>query len=258
MSPASPEASPPPLALSLIEAGRIVFVGLGGIGTAVCRPVTRFVASRRGLRARIVLVDGDSYEERNRERMEVPELGNKAEVFCGLLSSAFGRAGLHIRPVDRFVRPDNVDELIVERDIVLAAVDNHASRKLLSERCEKLRNVVLISGGNDGIEEGKEGTYGNVQVFRRRDGRQLNATLTRFHPEIFQPEDMIPEESCEDLAAGTAPQLIFTNFFAAAVMGCAFYRVLREATTGSMYDEACFDILEAKLVPHRFDVSERA
>ena len=245
-----PEAVPMALDTSLIRDGRLVIAGLGGIGSFLAPPLAMFVSAQKKLRARMILVDGDVYEDRNRERMEVTELGNKAVVLAGRLSRIFGRPRFYIRPVDQYINEDNVEELIVEKDIVFSCVDNHATRKLLSERCERLDDVVLISGGNDGVEDGSRGTYGNVQIFRRAGGKELNPPLTRFHPEIASPTDEPPSQGCADLAAGTAPQILWTNFFAAAVMGSAFYRLLRPDPEQVMYDEACFDILEAQLLAH--------
>jgi len=34
-----------------------------------------------------------------------------------------------------------------KEDLVLLAVDNHATRKLVSDHCARLDNVCLISGG---------------------------------------------------------------------------------------------------------------
>lgn len=232
----------------------IVIVGLGGIGGFLARLIVLFLRSLRDVPVRVCLVDGDHYEDRNRDRMEAPDLDNKAVVMAELLTEQLGRAKLSIRPVDQFVNDDNVQQLVSDGDIVFSCVDNHATRKLLGARAEALDNIVLISGGNDGVEGDKQGSYGNIQLYRREGGHDLHPPLTRFHPEIADPVDEVPSESCEDLVASTAPQIVFTNFFAAAVMGNAFYRLLRRDSpnAGEMYDEACFDILEARLVPQRF------
>lgn len=250
-SPSTPRIHLPNL--QLLEEGRVVIVGLGGIGGQLARSILRFLAAWTLLSCRVVLVDGDRFEERNRARMEVPEIGNKANVLCRVLSRELGRARLSIRPVDSYVNPDNVERILQERDIVLGAVDNHATRRLLVHRCEQLENVVLISGGNDGIENGLQGSYGNVQIYQRQEGRDLSPPPTRYHPEIEHPEDEVPGPSCVDLAATVAPQLGFTNEFAAAVMSGAFLRLLASEDRGAMYHEACFDTLEARLVPHWLD-----
>ena len=160
----------PGIDVNLVGRGRLVIVGLGGIGSFLARLVTLFAASLGDVAIRVVLIDGDSFEERNAARMEVPDLDNKAALVCSLLSSAFGRPRLSIRPVESYLDVDNVEELIRERDIVFSCVDNHATRKLIGERCERLDDVVLISGGNDGVEAGQRGTPPTLA--RRRPSRE--------------------------------------------------------------------------------------
>lgn len=249
-SAATPGAAGTTLDTDLLTAGRVSVIGLGGIGSILATYLTMFLAALRDSTVRMLLIDGDAFEERNRERMDVPELGNKATAWCRVLLGKFGRPRLSIRPVDSFVRTDNVEQIISERDVCFACVDNHATRKLVSDRCQMLSDIVLISGGNDGVEGGQRGTYGNVQVFRRRGGVEMSPPLTRFHPEIREPSDKVPEVSCADLAATTAPQILFANLAAASAMLNALYRILRVDQKDPMYAEACFDILEAKMVPH--------
>ena len=232
--------------------GSVVVVGLGGIGAFFSRLITMYLAALDDLSIRILLVDGDAYEDRNRSRVEIPEYGNKAEVVCGTLQEAFGRPGLAIRPIDAFVDTENVAEIIGERDVVFACVDNHATRKVLSDHVSTLDDILLISAGNDGVEGNLHGTYGNVQVYQRRGGVELHPPLTRFHPEIAEPEDQVPGPSCADLAATTAPQIIFTNFFAAAAMGSTLFSILSARAGGVVPDETCFDIVEARMTPLHF------
>jgi len=233
--------------------GRVVIVGLGGIGSHLCRLVTMFNSSLKDTNVDMLLIDGDNFEERNRERMEVISLGNKAELVAGEMTRVFGRPGLFIDHAPVYLDEENVGDLLQEGDIILSCVDNHATRKIISDHCTTLRDVALISGGNDGVDDEANGAYGNVQVYVRRDDIPESAALTDFHPEIQEPDDEVPGPSCVDLAETTAPQIVFTNFFAAAVMGNAYYRLLRadegagEAWT--YYDEACFDILQARLEP---------
>ena len=79
----------------------------------------------------------------------------------------------------------------------------------------------------------------------------MTPSLTAFHPEIEHPADEVPGPSCADLAATTAPQIVFTNFFAAAAMGSAFYQLLQATLPAS---ESCFDILEGLWVPQDLGV----
>lgn len=69
----------PSLVCHLAEGSRLVVIGLGGIGCIVLEYLAIFLRGRM-LPLRLVLIDGDTFEVRNSERMAFEELGNKAEV----------------------------------------------------------------------------------------------------------------------------------------------------------------------------------
>ncbi len=229
-----------------LEDRAVKLIGLGGIGTPVGQALAQFLSSRR-LRAQLWLIDGDSYEERNRDRVLFQTPTNKAmERALEWSAACLGLPG--VIPVPQYLTPRNAGRLIGERDIVFLCVDNHATRKAVSNRCARLRDVVLISGGNDGIEDGRAGTFGNVQIYIRQDGRSVTSPLTRFHPEIARPRDRRPDQQgCLALAA-SAPQLLFTNLAVAAAMLGAFYRWL---CGDPSYEEVFLDIREARMQPVR-------
>lgn len=220
----------------------IKIIGIGGIGTALLPFLCRFLnydnQRTLGRRVRLTLVDGDAFEGRNAERQDFAEMGNKARVKAEELSRTFPR--LSLRAVAEYLTPQNAGELIEEGDVIFLCVDNHATRKLASEYCQNLKNVLLISGGNDLID-------GNVQVYWRREGRELTQPLTRYHLEIAQPRDKSPHElSCEELMAQAAPQLLFTNLAIASAMLNAFYSYLEGKLK---YSEVYIDIIEGKNNP---------
>ena len=133
----------------------------------------------------------------------------------------------------RFVTADNVFVYIPEGSCVFCGVDNHASRKLLSDHCSTLQDVILISGGNDFDD-------GNVQVYIRRDGKDVTVPLTHLHPEIEFPKDKNPAElDCMQLAATGTPQLLFANLKVSTEMLCAFWAVTEKAVS---YSEVYFDL----------------
>ena len=197
-------------------------VGLGGIGSTVAYGMAQFLAFRAP-GARLFLVDGDVYEERNRERMRFAASGiNKAMAQAEELGAAFGDA-VSVIPVNRWATPSTIHKLMTESDLVFLCVDNHKTRKLASNRAARLADCVLISSGNDGVEDGRTGTFGNVQVYIRRKGRNATNPLTRFHPEIARPRDKRPDEmGCVELAA-TAVQIGITNLAVASAALSAFY-----------------------------------
>ena len=205
-------------------------VGLGGIGSALVRPLARYL-NYRGERATVTLIDGDSYEPKNRDRQIFADLGNKASVTAYELAQEF--EGVSFRAVKDYVHVGNVGRVIADGDLVFLAVDNHATRKLVSDYCQRLRQVTLVSGGN-------ELTDGHVQVYVRRDASDVTPPLTHLHPEIESPQDHSPAElSCDDLVE-SEPQLIFTNLAVASAMLEAFYALDQGQLN---YSESYIDIL---------------
>ncbi len=211
---------------------KLIIIGLGGIGGALAEPLARFVAHNDGSK-QILLIDGDRYEPDNAERQRVSydEVGqHKADVWTKRLSRMF--KALVVKAVASYVTPANIGKLIENGDTVMLCVDNHATRNLVQEHMLKLKDAVLISGGN-------EYTDGNVQVFIRQRGRVTSPPITKHHPEIQFPKDRRPDEIGCDEEIASSPQLIFANFMAAALMMNAFYGI-KCGTLG--YTEAYFDI----------------
>ncbi len=217
---------------------RVTLIGCGGIGGHLARNVCHLLHARREP-AHVRLVDGDAFEEKNRDRMRFGKPDNKAVTMARELVSAFPGV-ITIEPVPEYVTPANVATILQEGDVVLSAVDNHASRRLLDQRCATLRDVVLLSGGNDGVEGEQDGTYGNVQIVRRRDGEALTSSLVEFHPEIRDAVDKLPtEQGCLELVQ-SAPQLLVTNVAVASAMLSAFWRL---AGRGDLdYEEVYVDV----------------
>lgn len=226
------------------EVASVKVIGLGGIGAPVAQALAQFLSSR-GLSQSAWVIDGDTYEERNKDRVLFETCDNKAVAKARELARACG-GGPTILPVPEYVTPRNVRRLIQDGDVVFLCVDNHASRKLVSNRCRRLQDVVLISGGNDGIGDGRAGTLGNVQVYIRQAGRDVTNPLTRFHPEIAHPKDARPDERGCAVIAQVAPQLLFTNLAVAAAMLGAFHTWLSGALD---YEEVYLDIARGRMTP---------
>jgi hypothetical protein len=177
--------------------------------------------------------------------------GNKAAVIRDELLPRFQESTLALVAIEEFVTVENRTRLIQNGDIVLLCVDNHATRKLVNDHCAQLNSVCLISGGNDGVgKDGggrvRRGTYGNVQIYVRKNGQDLTPSLTRFHPEIADPVDQLPTDlSCTELVAAV-PQILFANLAVAGAMLNALWLYLSGALH---YAEAAFDIAEALMRP---------
>src|SRR5262249_19117042 len=157
--------------------------------------------------------------------------GNKAAVVREELLPRFAESCLSLLAVEQYLEPSNIGQLIQQDDLVLLTVDNHATRRLVSEYCAQLCDVCLISGGNDGVGKDssgvvRRGTYGNVQVFLRKDGQDITPSLTRFHREIASPADSLPtDKSCTELVI-SVPQILFTNLAVASAILNTFWLYL--------------------------------
>ena len=228
----------------------VKLIGLGGVGSLVARYGALFLASL-GCEARLVLIDGDGFEPSNSSRMFFGACGNKAAVIRDELLPRLTDTGLALLAMEEFVGPDNIGRLIQEDDLVLLTVDNHATRKLVNDHCARLRNVCLISGGNDGVgKDGvgalRRGTFGNVQVYLRREAQDATPPLTSRHPEIQSPADRLPtDRSCTELVA-SVPQILFANLAVASALLNTLWLYLCGALH---YGELCFDIADGLMRP---------
>jgi molybdopterin/thiamine biosynthesis adenylyltransferase len=224
---------------------QIVIVGLGGIGSILVQKLCRFLYYSHEEAASIALVDGDTYEPKNYERQEFINLGPKAETQARELSSKY--PDIEFVAFNEYVTEENIGDIIINDSIIFLCVDNHKSRKLISEYCKELENVTLISGGNDF-------TDGNAQIYIRERGSDKTPDLCAYHPEIANPEDRSPHEmSCEELSRAE-PQLYFANLGAATLMCWAFYNtVIKSDKTTS---EAYFDLRKMSIMSYTREVKK--
>lgn len=192
----------------------IVIIGLGGVGSILSERLCRFLNYTGDFETKILLVDGDSYETKNYERQEFIRIGHKAETKADELEMKF--SNLYFDTYDAYINEVNTGNVIKEGNIVFLCVDNHKSRMVINNYCKSLKDVTLISGGN-------ELTDGNVQLFVRKEGKDMTPDLCAYHPEIANPNDKLPDEmSCEELSQ-SEPQLYFTNLGVATFMCWMFY-----------------------------------
>lgn len=191
----------------------IKVIGLGGVGSALCDNLFRFVNYIDG-EFNITLIDGKSYKERNKERQSFSNFGNKARIKRRDLIAIFDN--LEVLTCTDYVTSRNVNRIIEEDDVIFLCVDNHRTRKIVSDYCTTLEKVVLISGGNEFVD-------GNVQIYIRENGKKITPSLTDYHPEIENPVDRSPDQmSCEELSV-SEPQVLFANITVALIMCWYFY-----------------------------------
>jgi len=216
----------------------VKIIGLGGIGSILVNKLVRFVNhfshSGSELGWEITLIDGDDFEVKNKERQEFLFLKNKAASKMDELNAIVSESIKYAIP--EYITESNVSEAIREGDTILLCVDNHRTRKIISDYASTLNDVIIISGGNDY-------TDGNVQMFIRANGKSLTPSLTDYHPEIMNPPDRLPTEmSCEELA-NSDPQLFFANLTAATIMCWMIYKVATTPLEEVGFCESYFDIV---------------
>lgn len=229
---------------SLLE---VVIIGLGGIGCVLAEHLCRILAFGSPFRGieiiKVILIDGDTYQFRNAERQSFDRIGNKAIVQAELLSKKFPRILFGAIPC--FVGEKNsereiaVESVVKDSRIVFLAPDNGKTRKLVNDHSATLRNVVLISGGNDIVD-------GYAHVYIRKDGKDITPPLTYMNPSISEPKDKSPAEmGCAELMEAK-PQLYLANLDVAQAMlilfysfvttpinkGLPFYRLFCDSSTG--------------------------
>lgn len=217
---------------------KVKVIGCGGIGSWLVDPLCTFLNFTNASSVEITLIDGDAYEERNRERQNFTEIGPKATVTSVRLQDKFPRLIFWDKPV--YLTDANIIEHIRENDIVMVCVDNHKTRKLVSDRAEELENVTIISGGN-------ELTDGNVLLAIRRNGENVTLPLAnKYHPELLNPPDKNPgdekEKGCAAMVA-IEPQLVVTNFAVASHMLNELYKVVAVQDKLGKISEINFDVL---------------
>lgn len=208
---------------------RFVVVGAGGIGSWLIAGLARFLEWKHP-GSGLIIVDGDNYEAKNKERQDFNKLGNKAVVKATELAPQFPRTT--IIPVAKWVVADDfsgvtdsgdsdvevgkitASQLIREDDVIFAVVDNFAARKIIFDAAANMRNVDVFTGGND------DNLFGSIYHYQKRNGVEITAHPAEFHPEYHNPPDKNPGElSCQDRAkieGGT--QLLATNMAVAAFL----------------------------------------
>lgn len=117
----------------LLRSKRVLIVGCGGLGGHIIDLLARIgIGSLR-------VVDGDVFEETNLNRQllsQVPLLGvSKAKTAADHIGSV--NPDITVEALDTYMTEENVQDLVANCDIVMDALDNIPSRKLLAKACEK-------------------------------------------------------------------------------------------------------------------------
>ena len=144
---------------------KVCVIGCGGLGGYVIE-----LLGRLGI-GTITAVDGDVFDATNlnRQLLSTEELIGKSKAFAAEERMKKVNSDITVYPIQAFVTEENCDEVIDGHDIVVDALDNMSSRRLLEEHCEK-QNIPLIHGAI-------AGWYGQVSAIMPGD-----RTLQKIYP----------------------------------------------------------------------------
>ena len=130
---------------NLLHNKRVLIVGCGGLGGNLISILLRIGVGN------LRIVDGDVFEPTNLNRQlfsSIPALGqNKARIAAQSASNI--NPDVHVDVIEEFFTEENAAVLLQDCDIVLDALDNIPSRRLLAFACEKA-GVPLVYGAISG------------------------------------------------------------------------------------------------------------
>jgi molybdopterin/thiamine biosynthesis adenylyltransferase len=167
----------------------------------------------------LYLVDGDIIEDHNCERQFFKGVvgQSKAKALGTIISAKFPE--LTVVPVESYI---NEDTLRVHRTrylngpvIVLAGVDNNATRCLVEDEMTRLKDAILITGGNEEID-------GQVHIFVRQARKNLSPTPSQIAPEVRNFTEVAPGTDGHCLEKGVSdPQTALVNRVISVMMEMA-------------------------------------
>lgn len=232
---------------------RMIVIGAGGVGGWLIRGLASML-EYRDPGSMLLIVDGDNFEPKNKERQDFKNMGNKAQVRQAELQDNFPQTFIVPRPmwvVEEEVEMADEDgddagstiaasKLLQDGDVVYCVVDNFACRKVVFDAAKQFDNIDVFTGGND------EAFFGSIYHYQRRDGVDVTDHPAEWHPELINPPDRNPGElSCQERAeidGGT--QFIGTNMMVASWLLCKTHRHVFEGEDATLGNEGMFDFGE--------------
>lgn len=215
---------------------RVVIIGCGGIGSNLWDLIAHQTyytgklireGAHLSMCKRVLLVDADSVEAKNlfRQSFFTKHIGmGKAEALADKYYRQLKEVGVVVEHKRAWLDKDS--DWMNEYDMVMLAVDNNASRKILNDkispkRMDHFTNIVAINGGNTD-------SLATVQLMLKVDGEIRTASFEHMHPEITNPEDKHPTDQECTTSSGMIndPQTFRANQHASDIMFNIFQNIL--------------------------------
>lgn len=205
----------------------IVIIGCGGVTSWMIAPLMKLLMQCEP-KPTLVLVDGDTIEERNLERQWFGEYDvgrNKAEAMAGSTTDDY--------PIEPAVTEYYTDGMTLPVDgpsLFLCCADNHAARRAVLSAVDRGDGWAIIAGN--------EYTEAEAYYYER------SFKDTPMDPRVFYPAiltdnagDPTRPEGCTGLAAIASPQLVLANFSAANHLLWLFYHHFVERPSDKEYSK---------------------
>jgi len=198
-----------------------VVVGAGGIGHFLAPSLARLLSAKLPNQTRLVIVDGDTIEDKNLERVYgTNSVGRpKAHVLAGMCIEATKPGSVEIASIAEYISPDTFfsshRDWLVDDTVIFGCVDNNRTRVYLEQLAkERLKTCCLILGGNDYYR-------GQSQLWLRKNGVDVTPLITDFAPELTiedTPGNFFPDDPDCTQEYESEPQLVLTNQTVAVTM----------------------------------------
>lgn len=237
----------------------IVQVGCGGNGGYITQRLSKLLSSLlKNLDIstfHYTLVDLDRVEEKNLQRQPFLPKDidkNKAKV----LAERYGKAYQfpifyreeYVESVEELENcfVSNHDSFVVEDNrivmrVLIGAVDNHASRKIMHNYFMKDSSIIYIDCGVDGVlidgtdEEKRKSGYAGHCVCGIHYNQTMLPPVASVYPDILEDkESKLPSQSCGDNVV-SQPQRMQSNEMAALIVMSYLNQILAERRLYSWY-----------------------
>lgn len=190
----------------------LVIIGCGGVASYLLPPLIR---TFRG--SDILLVDGDTLEERNLDRQlfEASAVGsNKAEALAQLYTGPLVQLKVlpeYFHSPEQLLKALGKSEQEMESVWLLSCVDNHTARRRILEAADRFQCRTIL-GGNE-FTDAEAMVYAPVWEGTKADPRV-------YYPEILTDnnDDPLRPVGCQGETQQAHPQLALANNSAASHM----------------------------------------
>lgn len=240
-----------------------IVVGVGGTGGHLVPQLARLVHST-GIPHSIVLIDGDTVEEKNISRQNfIPsDIGkNKAEVLAQRYARAFG---LEITAIPQYFEDARMLSEIESKGhahrigacVILGCVDNNKTRSLIADYVNKtMQEVYWIDAGNE--EHAGQVFFGlsKAAVRYHMPERPRHYLVTERYPEMLENDEarFNSELSCAERAV-SAPQSMAANLMASTLMVTYLNTLLFPEDRSIAHQEITFNTRTQAFTSHPFEL----